>query len=249
VVTDAERQGAREVFGADDAQIVRDHVISHALAAIARDLPDDVLFFGGTALARAYLPEGRLSEDIDLIAVGPRSHVAAALVDSLTRRLAREFGRPSFQPALLKARPTQGVSVSFPSGPRVQLQLLPSGHYPSWPFERRPLFQRYADADPAALLVPTLPAFAAWKTIAFMDRRAARDLWDLAALAGIGAFDRTAAELFAAFGPFTSRPSASTLPVAPAEEIWERDLAHQTHLMWTAVEARSSVVQAWSDVG
>ncbi|MFE7415804.1 nucleotidyl transferase AbiEii/AbiGii toxin family protein [Rhodococcus sp. NPDC057529] len=48
--------------------------------------------------------------------------------------------------------------------------------------ERDHLIQRYSDAPPARLLVPTLAAFAASKTATWCDRAAARDLWDLWAL-------------------------------------------------------------------
>ena len=58
-----------EQFGVAYEQVRRDHLISLALAALA-PLRDRLVFFGGTALARSYLPAGRLSEDIDLLAVG-----------------------------------------------------------------------------------------------------------------------------------------------------------------------------------
>jgi hypothetical protein len=53
-------------FGVAVAQVRRDHLISLLLGLLSRDLADRVLFFGGTALARTHLPDGRLSEDIDL---------------------------------------------------------------------------------------------------------------------------------------------------------------------------------------
>ena len=43
-------------FGVASAQIERDYVLSLLLAALSRDFVDDVIFFGGTALARTYLP-------------------------------------------------------------------------------------------------------------------------------------------------------------------------------------------------
>jgi predicted nucleotidyltransferase component of viral defense system len=70
MLTESERQNVKETFGADDAQVERDHLISHVLAAISDDLGDRIRFFGGTALARTYVTQGRLSEDVDLIAVG-----------------------------------------------------------------------------------------------------------------------------------------------------------------------------------
>lgn len=248
MLSDTDRQRVRDVFGADDSQVERDHLISRALAAISADLGDQVKLYGGTALARSFLPHGRLSEDIDLIAVGPRKGVAEALARSFTRRLARDFGRPEFQPTMGRSRGAEPVTVVFPSGPRIQLQLVPAGYYPAWPFEWRDLVQRYDDADPARLLVPSLEAFVAWKTVAFMDRRAPRDLWDLAALARLQPFTAGAADLFARFGPFRSTPSTTTLPAAPSETVWQRDLAHQMRLSISAATARSEVVAAWAGV-
>lgn len=248
MLSDADRQQFKDVFGADDAQVERDHLISHALAAISADMGERVKFYGGTALARSFLPHGRLSEDIDLIAMGPRVDVAEALARTLTRRLARDFGRPAFQPALVSSRGAEPVTVAFPSGPRIQVQLLPADHYPAWPFERRDLVQRYEDAAPATLLVPTLDAFVAWKTVTLMDRRAPRDLWDLTALARLQPFTAGAAELFGRLGPFGSVPSTSTIPAAPSETHWQRDLAHQTRLTMSAATARSEVVEAWAAV-
>ena len=115
MLIDADRQSAKAAFGADDSQVERDHLISHALAAISNDLGERIKFYGGTALSRTFLPVGRLSEDIDLIAVGPRADVADALSRSLTRRLAGEFGRPTFQPGLVNARGAEPVTAAFPS--------------------------------------------------------------------------------------------------------------------------------------
>ncbi|GAA3631732.1 hypothetical protein GCM10022267_18340 [Lentzea roselyniae] len=56
-------------FGVAEDQVLRDHLISHVLAALAEVAPE-VLFVSGTALARTHLADpaagGRLSEDIDL---------------------------------------------------------------------------------------------------------------------------------------------------------------------------------------
>ncbi|MEV0033794.1 nucleotidyl transferase AbiEii/AbiGii toxin family protein [Nocardia sp. NPDC050793] len=60
---------------------------------------DGVLFIGGTALARTHLPDGRLSEDIDLIALGNRSEIAAQLTRELPRAVLRRFGRLKWRPS------------------------------------------------------------------------------------------------------------------------------------------------------
>lgn len=58
--------GLAETFGVDESQVVRDHLISHLLAAISTEAAEQIVFFGGTALARSLIPDGRLSEDIKL---------------------------------------------------------------------------------------------------------------------------------------------------------------------------------------
>lgn len=57
-----ERLAVEHHFGVSTRQVVRDHVISHALTAIAAAAQDEVDFFGGTALSRTMLPTLRLSE-------------------------------------------------------------------------------------------------------------------------------------------------------------------------------------------
>lgn len=64
-------------FRGGEAQVRRDFAISWMLWAIAESTPD-VVFLGGTALSRTLLTGLRLSEDIDLMPIGPRSQMAAA---------------------------------------------------------------------------------------------------------------------------------------------------------------------------
>jgi predicted nucleotidyltransferase component of viral defense system len=80
-----------EQFGVATTQVRRDHLISHLLGALSEHAADLVVFFGGTALSRTFAPNGRLSEDIDLIATGSRRDVAAVLEDRLPRATRREF--------------------------------------------------------------------------------------------------------------------------------------------------------------
>ncbi|MFE3260634.1 nucleotidyl transferase AbiEii/AbiGii toxin family protein [Nocardia sp. NPDC059091] len=69
-----------------------------------------MLFIGGTALARTHLPDGRLSEDIDLIALGSRTEIADRLTRDLPRAVLRRFGRLKWRPARVVAeqRPPSG---------------------------------------------------------------------------------------------------------------------------------------------
>ncbi|WP_372448898.1 nucleotidyl transferase AbiEii/AbiGii toxin family protein [Saccharopolyspora endophytica] len=76
--------------------------------------------------------------------------------------------------------------------------------------------------------VPTLESFAAWKTAAWVDRRAARDLYDLWLLSEIGALNATAAELFRKNGPTNKPPTTKQFSTHPDEVVWESELAGQT---------------------
>ena len=87
-------------------------------------------------------------------------------------------------PGKSEARPAVLVT---PNGMAIRIQLLRETGYAPWPTELRQIEQRYRDALPAILRVPTLPSFAGWKTATWIDRHAARDLYDLWALSKVGA--------------------------------------------------------------
>jgi hypothetical protein len=240
-----ERDRVASQFGVASAQIERDYVLSLLLSALARQFADEVIFFGGTALSRTYLPLGRLSEDLDLIAVGARRDLAARLDSALPRALLRGYGRLTWQPALSGIRDIEPASLVDGRGLIVKVQLLKSDGYPSWPTEVRSLDQRYHDVPPAVLRVPTLAAFAAWKTVAWCDRRAPRDLWDLWALAQIGAIDADAAELYRRYGP-TRTPSDQDFRSPPSEEDWVTQLGQQTKLEVAPSAALDVVRRHWA---
>jgi predicted nucleotidyltransferase component of viral defense system len=226
-------------------QVERDHLISHLLAFLSREFGDRVHFIGGTALARTYLPDGRLSEDVDLIAVGNRKDLAADLDVALPRALARTHGRLTIEPVLSRTADAVPVLLRPGFGGAIRMQLLSGRERVGWPTERRRLVQRYADAPPAQLSVPTLPAFAASKTATWADRRAARDLWDLWALSRLGAIDAAARRLFRQHGPTNRAPAVHLFSQAPSEAEWQSQLAGQTRLTISAKDALAAVRNAW----
>lgn len=240
-----EESAVAEQFRVARAQVRRDHLISHLLATLSVHLADQVIFFGGTALSRSLVPNGRLSEDIDLIAVGRRRDVAESIERHLVRDNRREFPRLSWQPALSSVRDIEPAVLTTADGVSVRIQLLGQTGYPPWPVQPRPLVQRYSDAPSATLVVPTPSAFAAWKTVAWNDRAAPRDLFDLWSLAGIGAIDSEAAQLFAKHGPTNKPPNQSFFGNPPDEAVWRRDLSSQTWLQVSAADALAVVEQAW----
>jgi len=170
-------------FGVPESQVRRDHLVSHVLAALPALVPD-VVFFGGTALARTHLPDGRLSEDVDLYG-RPHGDVVRALRDGLPRALRREFPGAEWDGWVLAV-----------DDAAARIQVLDGDAYSVWPTEPRAIDMRYRDVAPTTLVVPTLPAFVAMKTAAWSERRLSRDLYDLWALSRLGAVDADAATTF-----------------------------------------------------
>lgn len=66
-------------------QVESDHLISCLLGYLSAQFVDRIMFIAGTASARTHFVDGRLSEDIGLIAVDPRSGVARDLNRALLR--------------------------------------------------------------------------------------------------------------------------------------------------------------------
>jgi predicted nucleotidyltransferase component of viral defense system len=244
-LTNAELEAVADEFGVAEPQVQRDYAISQLLAVLSQRAADRVIFYGGTALARAYLPHGRLSEDIDLISIGPRAPVAAILVEVLATGARRRIGAATWRPALSDVRPEQPAQLLTRLG-TIKVQLLTDSHYEPWPTEYTRLHQRYADAEQATLQVPTRSAFAAWKTVTWDDRHAARDLWDLYALAVVGAIDPSAAMLYRQHGPSGENPGAWLFDRLPSPADWTAALAAQTRLTVTALQAADVVRQAWA---
>lgn len=151
-------------FGVGPEQVERDHLISHLLAFISRNFSDRVHFIGGTALARTHLPEGRLSEDIDLIAIGSRKTLASEFDSAIPRALGRIHGRLTLEPPLADIAESRPAVIRSSGGLRVRIQLLSPRGRTLWPTERRALVQRYHDAPAAQLFVPTRTAFSGYGT-------------------------------------------------------------------------------------
>ena len=147
----------------------------------ARVPSTDVVFFGGTALSRTYLTASRLSEDLDLIAVAPRSQVAADLEAAIRTGLARSHGAMTWRPALTATTGSQPAVLIVDDQTSVQLQLVEGSGY-TWPTEVHDLEQRYADAPPFGWPCSPRPARRrrSWLRGSSGGRLARYDLWALA---------------------------------------------------------------------
>lgn len=225
MLDEGERVGVETKFGVSSNQVIRDHIISHALAALARVGTDDVVFFGGTALSRTHLSELRLSEDIDLIALRDRRETGDRIEAEIGRQLQRTLGAVTFTPRLREARHPE-PSVMQVGDVRVQIQLLSSEGYPAWPTEVVRIEQRYSDAAVSELRVLTRAAFVASKLSAWSDRRAPRDLYDLWAMGRAGMIDREAVDLFGRLGPYSNAAKVSFAAI-PSDGEWKAALGHQ----------------------
>lgn len=234
-------------FGVAIEQVRRDHLISHVLAAISRAVSaDEVIFFGGTALSRTHLTHRRLSEDIDLIAVGPRRPVAERIVATVASELARSHGEVRWSPELTATTGGNSSQLAVLDGTVIQVRLLSATGYPAWPTEVFAIEQRYSDAPSAQLRVLTADGFVAAKLTAWLNRSAPRDLYDLWAMNEAGLIGGSAAATFARHGP-TGRPlDPAVFDDGVEESAWNRALEHQTRLEITARAALSTVREAWA---
>lgn len=190
-----------------------------------------------------------MSEDLDLLSVGRRADVAAAVEEALASGVRREYGQLEWDPPLRTVRGAQPAVLRTPDGLVVRVQLLDSAGYPPWPTEIRSLVQRYADAPDSRLTVPTLPAFVAAKTAAWHDRQEPRDLYDLWGLARLGAIESAAAALFAKWGPTGQAPRQWMFDRPPSNQDWQTQLGGQTRIAVDPKTAAAVVRTAWHAVG
>lgn len=241
-----------ERFGVPDDQIVRDHLISHVLAALPA-LGDRMTFFGGTALCRTHLLDWRLSEDIDLLVEDPASW-REALTTDLPRALRREF--PGLEVAWTPRTPRTPTQVGFArtSDAVVRLQLVGlDDSYRRYPVGPTPVALRYPDLPAHVVVdVPTLPAATAMKLNAWAERGLPRDLADLLGLEQAHGISpeaiRLAREVASALVPHTFSDRR-----LPGDDAWRAALEAQMARVPDRVEAlhevRTAVARAagWDD--
>ena len=187
----AEHAAAR---GVPEAQILRDELISHVLAALPELTAGDLRFIGGTALCRTHLPGFRLSEDVDLLVADPPS-TRDELSGLLPRMLRREY--PDTTVDWLREGSTWSGELDGGRGLTVRIQLIGlDASYARYPTGPAPVELRYRDLpDAVELRVPTAPGAAAMKLNAWAERAAPRDLCDLFGLLEAGLLDAAALEI------------------------------------------------------
>jgi predicted nucleotidyltransferase component of viral defense system len=251
VLTPAQEASWARRLGVAEEQVRVDHLLSHLILGIARATLDDVVFFGGTALCRTHLldpPWTRLSEDLDLLVVGDHTATLAAVERAVPHALRREFPGATWLAAPTQVRAPAPALIDA-GGSKARVQLLPASR--DWrsladvPRESQAVALRYDDTPGTiSMTVPTLSGFAAMKLLAWEDRHAPRDLFDLAGLATLDAFtDETAA----IFGRLCARPPDPRRYQEVPERTratWDDQLAHQTAVVPTLDVCLTAVAEA-----
>lgn len=228
MIGDEEIDSAARQFGAPKSQVVRDHLISHVLAALADfSATNRVTFFGGTALCRTWLPNLRLSEDIDLLVDSP--DVSDEIRSHLSQALRRQF--PTLEWTKLGSHHDVETCTLTTEATdlKVQFALWRHGWEDAIKTSKATVALRYSDLPSTTeLTVPTPAGFSVMKLLAWLDRAAPRDIYDLAALADAKMIDATALESVRMIAGFTPTSRAITnVPMSRVREEWDNELNHQ----------------------
>ncbi len=233
----------QSLFASSELQVRRDHAISHILAAI-QDVRSEMVFYGGTALSRTFLTDGRLSEDIDLYAED-RKKLCQEL-DEIPDLIEQEFPEAVWQKIPSQLRDGESTNLSCGSAIQVKVQVVDSHSrgFQKVPVEITEIFQRYSDVPRTRLFVPTFDGFVAMKALAWFDRHAARDLFDLEALSRKGEVTKSARELIQRLKGH--RLTGAMLDGKVTGD-WQQELASQTKLEKTEPECMSRVLEWWNE--
>jgi predicted nucleotidyltransferase component of viral defense system len=233
-------------WGTAESQVRKDHLISHLLLAL-RGLPGFV-FFGGTALNRTFLRACRLSEDMDLFLQPHEPGDSVAIIAALHERTRREFPDLAIVPT--GSREDVRSYGASAEDLQVRIQIVgPRHEHGLYPTEMAGVALRYSDLPASvALRIPTREAFVAMKCAAYEDRGTPRDLFDLGALAEIGAIGPSVVEVLLrlrGYGPMEWPYNGSRCPSATE---WAAELAHQTRHSGDPLEVLCRVRSALAPV-
>lgn len=244
MIPQSEVRSTAELLGVPEFQIVRDHVVSHVLDALKSFPGAEVIFFGGTALCRTWCPGLRLSEDIDLITANyPFSSQEILRHVQSTKR--SEF--PDLQWSPFDNHNDTQTTVITTSSSQIKMQFVkPRPAESVIPIESAPVQLKYSDLPQSVdLEVPTAEGFAAMKLMAWHQRQACRDLYDLAALADIGALTDHAVNLTHEVTHSRIGFSALNHTLIPRVlDSWDTQLSHQMNKPRSAEACLQTVLEA-----
>lgn len=231
----------QKLFASTQTQVRRDHAISHVLAAL-QNIHSEMIFFGGTALARTYITQGRLSEDIDLYSSNRKS--LCREMDELPGMIEEEFPQATWDRLPSLTSDSQSALLICDSSIQIKVQAVDT-RTRGWskvPTALTEIHQRYSDVPSTELLAPTFDGFVAMKALAWFDRGAPRDLFDLDALSQVGEVTRNGRELVSELKGFPLTKGMLNRRIAG---LWHEELAHQTKLDKTEDECLQRVLAWW----
>jgi predicted nucleotidyltransferase component of viral defense system len=234
----------QRIFGSSELQVRRDHAISHVLAAIQHARAEFV-FFGGTALSRTYLTSGRLSEDIDLFSSDSNREFLSRELDHLPEMIEQEFPGANWEALPSRVSDPRSALLNCDPSIKIKVQVLDavSRGWQKIPVKISQIHQRYSDVPQTKMHTPTFDGFVAMKALAWFDRRAARDLFDLGALSRVGAVTDVARDLIVDLLGYQLSTSMMDRGVSGD---WQVELAHQTRLERTEEQCLAQVLDWWS---
>jgi len=236
-----ESQNVQDLFSANEGQVNRDHAISHVLAGLQR-INTGFVFFGGTALSRTFLTTGRLSEDIDLYSTDRRA--LCRELDDLPKLMREEFPQ-----AVWNVVPSQTVDprsslLICEASIQIKVQVVDSRSR-DWqliPTKMIDIHQRYSDVPNTQIIVPTFDGLVAMKVLAWFDRGAPRDLFDLEGLSRLGGVSTVVGDLVEKLRGFRVTKQMLNRKVSG---LWQEELTHQTRLTVSEEECLSRVLEWW----
>lgn len=213
------------ILGIDERSVRNDYVLNHVLAAVA-ERSKRLIFRGGTALARAYWPDYRLSEDLDFISgegfeVGPLFKI---VIDLASTRTGIELG---FDPG----KSVDGWMRSFVFWNEQKLQIDVNMHERAYlPARALRLSLPYRDLGDRERNIEVVDLAEIlgnkWHMLEEPDRKEPRDLFDIwAGLQRSVSFDEIARGHEAKYGYLpTVHPLKQALDLS---RLWEERLGHQ----------------------
>lgn len=250
MIDEREIERRAERLGLLSIQIGKDYLLNHLLAATA-DVSAPLVFRGGTALARVYWPDFRLSEDLDFISTASATDIAAAITSAVT--MAAERTGTTLRPTIPPIREGWTQCEVRWDGGTIQMDVN-RGEGPKLPVEKRTLDLPYSDLarDARTLEVVALQEILANKWYMLDDRKEPRDLFDLwygVCVRGVP-LDQVA-DAFRA--KYAGKPGKWRVERAKKlEAAWEERFAHQVNDLPPFQQVFGEVyarVQAWEEAG
>jgi predicted nucleotidyltransferase component of viral defense system len=104
------------------------------------------------------------------------------------------------------------------------------------------IHQRYSDVPNTQIIVPTFDGLVAMKVLAWFDRGAPRDLFDLEGLSRLGGVSTVVGDLVEKLRGFRVTKQMLNRKVSG---LWQEELTHQTRLTVSEEECLSRVLEWW----